>query len=192
MAQNLVSSDTIAKIFGLTVRRIQQLAKEGILHPVKTGPYKFDFIPTIETYIKYLSDKLKSKDNDTSDTKDSAARKLKAEADYKEAKAEMAEIKLKEIRGQMHRSEDVEAAMNDIVYAFRSGVLAMPGRLAMDVAKVSDPNQVSKMIEAECFKVLDELSNYQYDPEYYKKRVTDREGMSIDEESDNGRNKEAQ
>lgn len=124
--------------------------------------------------------------------KEDAERKLKAEADYKEAQAEMAEIKLKEIRGQMHRSEDVEAAMNDIVYAFRSGVLAMPGRLAMDVAKVSDPNQVSKMIESECFKVLDELSNYQYDPEYYKKRVTDREGMSIDEESDDGRNKEAQ
>jgi hypothetical protein len=124
--------------------------------------------------------------------KEDAERKLKAEADYKEAQAEMAEIKLKEIRGQMHRSEDVEAAMNDIVYAFRSGVLAMPGRLAMDVAKVSDPNQVSKMIEAECFKVLDELSNYQYDPEYYKKRVTDREGMSIDEESEDGRNKEAQ
>lgn len=124
--------------------------------------------------------------------KEDAERKLKAEADYKEAQAEMAEIKLKEIRGQMHRSEDVEAAMNDIVYAFRAGVLAMPGRLAMDVSKVTDPNEASKMIEAECFKILDDLSNYQYDPDYYKKRVTEREGMSNDEEAETSRSKEAQ
>lgn len=182
-SKSYVTSDTIAKIFGITVRRVQQLAKEGTIKPVQTAPYKFDLIPTIQLYIRHLSEKLKGKDYASDDTKESLARKLKAEADLKERQAEMAEIKLKEIKGEVHRSEDVEAAVNDLVYAFRAGVLALPGRLAMDVAECSDPNEVSAMITRECHSVLNDLVNYQYDPEFYQKRVEGREGVAENDES---------
>ena len=50
--------DAIAKLFGITVRRIQQLTQEGILHTVETpNGNRYDLITTVQEYIKYLSDK---------------------------------------------------------------------------------------------------------------------------------------
>ena len=88
----------------------------------------------------------------------------------------MAEIQLKELKGKMHRSEDVEALTSDLVYTIRSMIIALPGRLAVDVAAVSTAPEASELIRTECFAILEELSNYKYDPEEYARRVRDREG----------------
>lgn len=78
----------------------------------------------------------------------------------------------------MHRSEDVEAVTNDLVYTVRSMIMALPGRLAMDVVQASNANEASALIRSECYKILNELAGYQYDPEVYQRRVRDREGWS--------------
>ena len=78
----------------------------------------------------------------------------------------------------MHRSEDVEAMTNDLVYTVRSMIMALPGRLAMDVVQAGSPAEASALIRAECYKILNELSEYKYDPEAYQRRVRDREGWS--------------
>ena len=86
-----------------------------------------------------------------------------------------------------HRSEDVEALTNDLVYTARSMIMALPGRLAMDVVQAGSANEASALIRTECYKILDELAGYQYDPEAYRRRVRDREGWSdalADEEAD--------
>ena len=50
--------DVIASLFSLTVRRIQQLTQEGILPTVEAaGGRRYDLVPTIQRYVKYLSDK---------------------------------------------------------------------------------------------------------------------------------------
>lgn len=79
---------------------------------------------------------------------------------------------------KMHRSEDVEAVTNDLVYTVRSMIMALPGRLAMDVVQVASANEASALIRAECYKILNELANYNYDPAVYQRRVRDREGWS--------------
>ena len=115
------------------------------------------------------------------------ADKLRAEADLKQSKAKIAELQLKELEGKMHRSEDVEAMTNDLVYTARSMIMALPGRLAMDVVQAGSANEASALIRAECYKILNELAGYQYDPEAYRRRVRDREGWSdalADEEAD--------
>ena len=62
-AQNLQGSDVIAKLFDVTPRRIQQLTKEGVIVATKEGnAYKYDLLPTIQRYIKYLSDKANGRD----------------------------------------------------------------------------------------------------------------------------------
>ena len=175
--KNLQSSAVIAKLFGVTERRVQQLAKEGIIPAVQQRPYKFDLLATVQAYIKYLSDKANGKEKST-DTVQAEADKLRAEADLKQSKAKIAEMQLNELEGKMHRSEDVEAMTNDLVYTIRSMVMALPGRLAMDVAQVSNANEASALIRAECNKVLNELAAYKYDPEAYQRRVRDREGWS--------------
>lgn len=185
--QNLQSTDIIAKLFDLDVRRVQQLAKEGILPAASQRPYKFDLLPTAKAYIRYLRDRANGKEAKTADTVKAEADKLRAEADLKQSKAKIAELQLKELEGKMHRSEDVEALTNDLVYTARSMIMALPGRLAMDVVQAGSANEASALIRTECYKILDELAGYQYDPEAYRRRVRDREGWSdalADEEAD--------
>lgn len=185
--QNLQSTDIIAKLFDLDVRRVQQLAKEGILPAASQRPYKFDLLPTVKAYIRYLRDRANGKEAKTADTVKAEADKLRAEADLKQSKAKIAELQLKELEGKMHPSEDVEALTNDLVYTARSMIMALPGRLAMDVVQAGSANEASALIRTECYKILDELAGYQYDPEAYRRRVRDREGWSdalADEEAD--------
>lgn len=176
--KNLQGSAIIAKLFGVTDRRVQQMAKEGIIPIEQKKPYKFDLLPTVQAYIKYLSDKANGKEQKSSDTVQAEADKLRAEADLKRSKADIADMQLKELEGKMHRSEDVEAMTNDLVYTIRSMIMALPGRLAMDVVQVSTANEASALIRSECNKVLDELAEYKYDPDAYMRRVRDREGWS--------------
>lgn len=183
---NLQGSDIIAKVFGVTERRVQQLAKEGVIRAVQTRPYKFDLLPTVQTYIKYLSEKVNGREQKGTDTVQAEADKLRAEADLKQSKAKIAEMQLKELEGTMHRSEDVEAMTNDLVYTVRSMVMALPGRLAMDVVQVQTAAEASALIRTECYKILEELASYKYDPEAYQRRVRDREGWgdSLTDEGD--------
>ena len=176
--QNLQSSAIIAKLFGVTERRVQQLAQEGIIPAVQRRPYKFDLLPTVQTYIKHLSDKAYGKEEKSTDTVQAEADKLRAEADLKQSKAKIAEMHLNELEGTMHRSEDVEAMTNDLVYTIRGAITALPGRLAMDVVKAKSAAEASVIIRTECYKILEELANYKYDPEAYMRRVRDREGWS--------------
>ena len=184
--QNLQGSAIIAKLFGVTDRRVQQLAKDGVIPAASVRPYKFDLLPTVQAYIRYLSDKANGKESKSADTVQAEADKLRAEADLKQSKAKIAEMQLKELEGKMHRSEDVEAVMNDLVYTVRSMIMALPGRLAMDIVQTSNANEASALIRSECYKILNELAGYKYDPEVYQRRVRDREGGSdaLADESD--------
>lgn len=184
--KNLQSAAIIAKLFGVTDRRVQQLAKERIIPFVTTRPYTFDLLPTVQAYIKHLKDEAYGREQKSADTKQAESDKLRAEADLKQHKAKIAEMQLNELEGKMHRSEDVEAMTNDLVYTVRSMVLALPGRLAMDIVQAGSAAEASALIRAECNKILNELAGYQYDPEAYQRRVRDREGWgdSITDETD--------
>lgn len=183
--KNLQGSETIAKLFGVTERRVQQLAKEKVIPVVGTRPYKFDLLPTIQAYIRYLSDKANGREK-SNDTEQSEADKLRAEADLKRSKADIAAMQLKELEGKLHSSEDVQAATNDLVYTIRSMILALPGRLAMDIIQATTAAEASVMIRKECYKILEELAGYEYDPKVYQRRVREREGWgdSVDDTDD--------
>jgi len=184
--KNLQGSDIIARLFGVTERRVQQLAKEGIIPAAQQRPYKFDLLPTVQAYIKHLSDKAYGKEQKSTDTVQAESDKLRAEADLKQSKAKIADMQLKELEGNMHRSEDVEAMTNDLVYTVRSMIMALPGRLAMDVMQATSAAEASALIRAECYKILEELAGYKYDPEAYLRRVRDREGWgdTLEDEAD--------
>ena len=69
---NFQRTETIAQLFGVSVRRIQQLTQEGIIKTTKiideeSGKTvrRYDLVPTIQSYIKYLSDKAYGKQHRT-------------------------------------------------------------------------------------------------------------------------------
>lgn len=79
-----------AKLFDVTERRIQQLAKDGTIPKAARG--KYPLIGTIKGYVKFLQDRSLAKVADYSDT-DIRAQKLrltKAQADAQELKNEIA------------------------------------------------------------------------------------------------------
>ena len=167
--------DVIAKLFGVSVRRVQQLTQEGIITTVRvSNANRYDLLPTIQRYIKYLQDKATGREAKKDDGSES--RKSKAEADLKESKAGMASLELKELEAKMHRSEDVEAVMTDIVFVIRGMLVSLPGRLAVDTYNSASPAEASVIIRDEVYKILNELANYHYDPDVFKRRVRDRQG----------------
>ena len=87
-----VKVEIIAQIFGVSVRRVQQLTQEGIIKTdeVPGEGRRYELVPTIKTYIQYLSDKAYGKG------------KSEKETELRQQKLE-AEIALKESQGEMHR-----------------------------------------------------------------------------------------
>ena len=162
----LVDSKTIAALFDMTPRRVQQLTKEGVITAVKEGNAN-----------RYLTAKANGREPSKKDS-EIEGRRLEAEADLKRSKADIAALQLSELEGTMHRSEDVEAVMTDLVYNIRSMLVALPGRLAVDVTGAATPAEASEIIRTEVYKILTELAGYKYDPEVYARRVRDREGWS--------------
>lgn len=182
--QNLQPVQVIAKIFGVSTRRVEQLKTEGIIKG-QGKPTKYDLLPTIQAYIKYLSDKANGREKRETDAQ-LETDKLSAEKRIKTAKAEIVELELQELRGELHRASDVEAITTDHVLYMRSMLLAMPGKLAVDVAAINSAPECAERIKREVYSVLSSLANYRYDPEEYKKRVRERQGWNdrYGEESD--------
>ena len=174
MAENLQSAAVIAKIFGITTRRIEQLKAEGIIKG-QGRPTKYDLLPTIQAYIRYLSDKANGREKKQT-TAELEEAKLRAEVEIKQAKAKAAQMELKELQGKMHRAEDVEAIMTDHVFFLRSMLMAMPGKLAVDLSGTHTAAEQADRVKGEVYYILENLAGYRYDPEEYRKRVTERQG----------------
>lgn len=180
--QNLQPAAVIAKIFGVTTRRIEQLKAEGII--IGQGrPTKYDLMPTIMAYIRYLSDKAHGREK-KANREELEERKLQAEADMKESKAEAARLELDELRGKLHRAEDVEAITTDHVLFLRSMLMAMPGKLAVDLSGTHTAAEQAERVRGEVYFVLEQLAGYKYSPEEYKKRVMERQGWEIGSKDD--------
>lgn len=183
---HLVSSGEIAKLIGKTSRRVQQLTSDGILPTteIKNGKRtlrKYDMYKTVQSYIEYIEKKAEEKCG-----ADKEEEKLRVEIKTKEAKLRMIEIQVAEMEGEMHCSEDVEAMMDDLVLCVRSNLLAMPGQLSAELAGMSDTAEISGTIGAAVYRVLEELSNYEYDADEYKRRVREKNGRRWDEVMEDG------
>lgn len=180
----MLTKAEFAKIAGVSVRTIERLSQEGKITPVKKKPVCFS-LDTVAAYINQILDEAKGKEKDAM-AKDKELSKLDGEARIKQAKAEMEELKLKELRGELHAAEDVKAIVTDHALYIRSLLLAMPGKLAVDVANINTAAEAADRIKKEVYRVLTAAANYKYDPEEYAKRVRDREGWkeSQDEEED--------
>lgn len=173
-SQNLVTTQTLAKFFKKTTRRIEQLKAEGVIKG-QGKPTKYDLLPTVQAYIEYLEAKAYGKEQKQV-TADLEELKLRAEVDIKQAKAKAAQMELKELQGKLHRAEDVEAIMTDSALYIRSMLMAMPGKLAVDCANCQTAAETAERIKQEVYFILESLADYRYDPEEYAKRVRERRG----------------
>lgn len=142
------STAQMADIFQLTPRRIQQLAEEGIL--VKAGRGKYAAAESIRRYIKSVTER---------DGGKTEVDYFEERAHHEKAKRLKTEMEVAVMKGELHRSSDVEMVMNDMVAAFRSKMLALPTKLAPQL--VGKPvAKILAFITAEVHDALTELSEY--------------------------------
>lgn len=172
VAETQVSTSELALVLGLTGRRIRQLAEDGVIDKVKDG--RFNLSQSVQRYIAFLS----SKEKDISQ-QDKA--RQDAEVSIKKAKAIVAVMEAQELQGKMHRSEDVADMTEDLIFAIRGMLVALPGRLAVDTAAAQTPAEASEIIRKEVYKVMSELAEYKYDPKKYEERVRERKAWDMSE-----------
>jgi len=169
---NFVSTIIVAKFLNLSDERVRQLTKEGYLVGEKVkGKMQYDLIPTVNTYLEYWKNKANKVDLNMNDEQ----RKLKADADWKEAKADIEAMKRDELKGSLHSSDDVFAVTQDMVMNIRAELLAIPGMCAVDCANAKTPAEASGIIRDAINNILNGLTEYEYNPEKYKKLVRERE-----------------
>jgi len=180
------TTEALAGLIGVTPRWVRELTTQGVLtkHKVPAGE-RYNVIESVKAYCQHLRDKAAKREGKGT-TLEQERDKLDADIRMKKAKAAMLELQYAELDGKMHRSDDVEALTTDLIFAIRGMLIALPGRLAIDAAGAKTAAEASNLIRAEAYKILEELSNYRYDPEAYAKRVRERQGWSelMNDESD--------
>lgn len=172
----------ICALFGKSNQWIGQLTSQGTLFKKQT-PHGalYELSSTVRAYVDMIADREEGKDLGDE------ALKRKAEIKLKQAKADIAQLDAKERKGIMHRSEDVAAMTEDLIYTIRSALLSLPGRLAVDVMAAKDAAEASEIIRGEVYQVMEELSHYQYDAAKYQEWVRERmrlEAIAAGEDDD--------
>lgn len=116
-----VDVNTLAKLFDLTVVRVQQLAVEGIV--IKSARGKYDLWKSIRGYIQYLQKRRvnqhDSRDQDQTDIKREQLRRTKEEADK-------LELQNARTRGEVIEVGKVEKLMQACFTVHRTRILNFP------------------------------------------------------------------
>ncbi len=170
-ANSLVATSELAGVLGLTARRVQQLSEDGTLE--KEGRGKFKLGEAVQKYISFIS-----KGEITANDKKIEKIKNIAEATLKESKAKVAKLEAEELEGNMHRSEDVEDVLEDLIFVMRNALNSLPGRIAPEVAQNTSPSECSEIIKKEVHAIMRELSEYRYDPKKFEERVRERKNWA--------------
>lgn len=66
---------------------------------------------------------------------------------HEKAKREKAEIELAHIKKEMHRSDEVEKVVNNMLMSFRSKVLSIPSKTAAMLVNKNDPKLIEALLE---------------------------------------------
>ncbi|MDR1516126.1 MAG: hypothetical protein LBS45_10555 [Synergistaceae bacterium] len=156
LMSSLYPKKTIAELLDLTERRVEQLAQKKIIP--KAGKGVFDLGPTVNAYVKYLHGVANGVIS--ADKSEINQRYLQAQAEEREAKANMAKLELSVMRGRLHEAEHVRKIMTDMIVACRSRLLALPAKSATTVVTMTDPSEIASFLRGIVYEALDALSEY--------------------------------
>ncbi|MMZ43905.1 hypothetical protein D1872_54760 [compost metagenome] len=148
-----VGTKDIAEIIGKSTQWVSQLTREGVLQKKGHGKYRLD--ETIQAYIAYVVGEQGETKTRIGDEK----------ADLTRIKKEMAQLELDEMRGNLHRSEDIQQAWGDMLVEFRKRVTALPFSLANKLAYLSDEKEVRETLNTELVAALKSLSMMELKPQ---------------------------
>ena len=150
----IVNSVTLGDIWGITDRRVRQLVNEGVIETVGRGKYDlFDCTRRYCTYLRAIAD--------ASDGKKAAKLNYDDEhAIHEKVKRETAELQLKVMRGELHRGNDVETIMTDMITRAKTKLLGIPSKAAPLVMGYNNTTKIESILQQQIDEALMELSDY--------------------------------
>lgn len=171
-----VSASVLGKIIGVTDRRVRSLAQEGIFVKASQGRYKLQ--ESLHNYILNLrvaNDASKATSTDLEDTLDIDTEKAK----HERVKRHMSELKYALMKGEVHKANDVERVMTDMLVNFKSKLLAVPSKLTPQLVN-RDKAYIEELLSDEMKEVLSELSEYNAS-DFYGEEYIDADDEEIEE-----------
>lgn len=138
--RKLYPPEMIAKLFGVSVRRVQQLTQEGIISTIKPkgGRRGYELVPAVQNYIKHLKDKAKGRAA-TEEEEKLKNTKIQVEIDLKKSQLELHQLRTDIANGKYLKIEDVKLDYQRFFTQFKKFAQAVPSRLIMQIAGYIEP-----------------------------------------------------
>lgn len=154
--------EVIASLFGVTVRRVQQLTQEGIISTVpiiENGhtSRRYELVPTIQKYIQYLSEKAYGKQGKTDKEIELREQKLQADIALKESQGELHRLKTEIAAGKYISVEEVKMDYERFFVTFKRFATSLPNRIAGMLTGSIEPaeaRRLEKEVAAEINQLL--------------------------------------
>lgn len=154
--------EIIAQLFGVTVRRIQQLTQEGVLPTTETAEgRRYDLVPTIQSYVQYLSDKAYGKNRSEKEL-ELKEQKMKAEIALKESQGELHQLKTQIAVGKYIAVEEVVVEYQSFFLQFKKFAKGIAPRLVDMVGDFAEltPLQARQMEKTISLDVDNQLASF--------------------------------
>lgn len=170
------TSAQVAKVFGMTSKRVQQLTADGVIETEATqSGRRYDWDKTVAAYVAYLTQKAYGRER-KEDIQQLEKARIEAEVAIKKSKAAIARMEQEQLAGSLLLASDVEAITTDHVLYFRSILMGLPGKLAVDLAGDHTAAEQAVTVQREVNGILEALANYRFDPAEYERRLRERRG----------------
>lgn len=143
-----VPSSFLAKLFDISARRIQQLAKEGVIPKSEDGQYPL--LGSVKGYVKNLQASLKGGGKEHNNISEA---RLRVEI----AKAERAELEVAKLKSEVVLADDVKDEWLNMVSNFRARMLTLPSTIAAQ-GEGATRSELQEIAEKLVYKSLKELS----------------------------------
>lgn len=152
-----VRASEVAKLFGVTARRVQQLTQDGIISPASegVGGKRYNICAATQQYIAFLSGKSTGSGKKEQQLKES---KLIAEVALKESQGELHRLKTDIAMGKYISVEEVEIDYRKFFIVFKKFAMAIPNRVAGIINGMVDTvtlRTVEREIAGEINRLLD-------------------------------------
>lgn len=154
--QKSLSLDEFSQLANLDPRRVQQLAKEGVINKKCQGEYELAEITSYIRYLQKLVQKRKIEPEQEEGENHLNPEQEKARADKERADKLALENHVR--RGELLEAEEIENLWADIALAIKSKLLGLSSKIASYIPNVTLRNQIKAKIDKEVRQILQELS----------------------------------
>ncbi|MEG0235502.1 MAG: hypothetical protein RR523_01720 [Cetobacterium sp.] len=149
-SNEVVNAKTLGAILGISDRTVTELALKKIIVRKSKDSYIRD--ESILNYIEYIKTNL-----------DKNADGRVQELNKKTYEAELKQLKLKELKKELHRTDVVKDIIQRMIQNFKGKCLILPSKVAPTLSLVEDREKIEEILREEIYSVLKELS--EWDPE---------------------------